>query len=63
MRLAGGIQDAIREVFSANQYAMKIAFRTTIGYVSPIIILINFPKPGKPMEDPNLDIIVISFGC
>ena len=34
-----------------NKDPVKIALSTTVCYVSPVVILLNFPKAGKPIQN------------
>lgn len=54
MGFLGGVQDAIWEVFTPNKDAVQVALSTAVGDVTPKIILVNFPKLGKPIEHANL---------
>ena len=55
--LVRGVEDAVWEVLSANQDAMKIAFCPAVGDVTPVVILVYLPEPGKPLEDSHLQSI------
>ena len=48
------IQDAIRKGLSSHQDAVQVAFCATICYVAPVLVLLNLPKPRKPMKHSNL---------
>ena len=52
--LVGGIQDAIWQVLSTHQDAMQIALCAAIRDVAPVLILIDLPKPRKPLQNSNL---------
>ena len=49
-----GVQNSVGEVLSAHQNAMEVAFCAAVGDVSPVVILIYLPKPGKPLENSHL---------
>ena len=54
VRLMGGVQDPIREVFPAHEDAMEVAFCPAVGDVTPVVILVDLPQSGKPLQDPHL---------
>lgn len=59
MGFFGGVQDAIGEVFAADEDAVQVAFSTAVGDVAPKIVLVNFPKLCKPIEHANLPQIMM----
>lgn len=39
---------------SPNKNAVKVAFCTTIGDVPPVLVFLQFPQPGEPVQDTDL---------
>lgn len=54
VRLPAGVQDAVWEVLPAHQNAMQVALSAAVGDVAPVLLLVNLPQPGKPVEDAHL---------
>ena len=50
----GGIQNSIWEVLPAHEDAMEVAFCAAVGDVTPVVILVDLPQSGEPLQDPHL---------
>lgn len=44
----------IRQVFSADENAVQVALSPAVCDVSPVLLLINLPQAGKPIEHAHL---------
>lgn len=44
----------IRMVLTAHKNAVQVAFCAAIGDIAPVVLAVNFPKLGKPLQDTNL---------
>ena len=54
VRLMRGVQNAVWKVLSANQDTMEVAFCAAVGDVTPVVVLIYLPEPGKPLQNSHL---------
>ena len=49
-----GAARTVRQVLAADQDAMQVALRATVGHVAPVVILVNLPQLGEPVQDADL---------
>ena len=48
------IEDAVWEVLSPREDAMEVALRPAGRDVPPVLLLVDLPQLGKPIEDTHL---------
>ena len=56
VRLPGGVQHPIRQVFPAHEDAMQVALRAAVGDVAPVVVALDLPEPGEPVQDADLGV-------
>mmetsp|Transcript_20125 Transcript_20125/g.59765 ORF Transcript_20125/g.59765 Transcript_20125/m.59765 type:complete len:366 (+) Transcript_20125:427-1524(+) len=54
MRLTRRVQNAVGVVLASNQDAVQVALCAARRDVSPVLLLVNLPQLGKPVEHANL---------
>lgn len=44
----------VRQVLTADQDAVQVALRAAVGDVAPVLVAVDLPQLGEPVEHPDL---------
>mmetsp|Transcript_1414 Transcript_1414/g.4224 ORF Transcript_1414/g.4224 Transcript_1414/m.4224 type:complete len:277 (+) Transcript_1414:904-1734(+) len=56
VRLFRGVQDPVRQIFAAYEDTVQVAFRAAVSDVAPVLVVLNLPQLGEPIQHPDLEL-------
>lgn len=52
----------VRQIFAAYEDTVQVAFRAAVSDVAPVLVVLNLPQLGEPIQHPDLRNITCKHG-